>query len=206
MLWASCGGGTPSKEPDIASPAPAQHGGLAIRISPERAAQVQADDTISAVQKRALEDAELTFAEYESAVLEAAECIRASGGEVTLELNVRGRYKYITSYPAERNDVGQAVSDCIRDHLSVLEQLWAEVTAVPEHEVEAAMEEMRSCLVQRDFFDPPTSGKQEDFRLYIRTLNSRGEFTEERMGEYLECARQVEDKWGLSYFAPITTR
>lgn len=187
-----------------AEPTGSAFDGLFIRISADRVREIQTDSSTSAFQREALQDGVLTFAEYESAVLQMASCVEDSGGEVKLDLNVRGGYKHIISYPIDRTDVAAAVQKCVTDSLSVIEQLWAEVTAVPELDLQTAMVEMRTCLIDRGFPDPPVTSEPSDFRLYMRTLNSRGEFSEERMTEYQECAQRVEDKWGLSYFAPVS--
>lgn len=93
--------------------------------------EVLADATqlAPAAQQPALEDGEVTFAEYEAAVFEAVDCMKSSGVEVTdgPTLGPGGRYDYDVQGdlddPERDNEILEAVFGCQNEHLGFIESL-----------------------------------------------------------------------------------
>lgn len=108
--------------------------------------------TPSAVQLALLADGELTFDEYESAVLATVQCLKEAGLTMvdTPRLDLSGT-RYVFGYFAGRDDEefdrSRAIfGDCYTLHQAVVDREWGRLTAPPEGRLQDALAALANCL------------------------------------------------------------
>jgi hypothetical protein len=143
-------------------------------------------------QQAKLADGGLTFAEYEGAVLDAAECIR-SGGLQVIGPSLDGSGTYYEFQAVARNDSFAAdqalIADCTQRHMNAVADVWSVQHLPSEDTLQEARVALESCLREAGVAlpDEPTSA---DFA----SLASEGD------PRYGRCSRAIQDTFGLPGF------
>lgn len=132
------------------------------------AAQLSSISGVSEFQANLLADGTLTFAEYESAVFAAVQCLRDKGFEITgyptrtatpgpgPVLTRRGELQYLPKSRANLSGDSEAIAACENRYTSVIRPLWASHVAPSQDEMQRARDAIGACLVSNG-----TSGVSE---------------------------------------------
>lgn len=179
-----------------------EHEGLRYEFGLSRGRQIAADEATSPVIRDAVSDGVLTFAEYESAVLNMIACVEEQGAfvrESDPALSSRGLYTWLIGWPNERGDLSSQVLSCTANELGILDLLWKEFLAPSEEEVRAGMREMADCLRSSGLGDlVPDSLAPSDFQRIQVQLAVSGRDSE--IPTYRTCAKSVQAEFGLIGF------
>lgn len=122
-----------------------------------------------------ISDGELTFAEYESAVLSTVKCFADNGIEITpyphnhemgqpgpLHMNKRGRYEYLPFLTQDNYEQKVKVATtCQATYSATIEPLWAEHAVPTQAEMQGARDEIANCLRSSGREVPDHPGSQE---------------------------------------------
>lgn len=184
-----------------------------LSLSPQEVAQASANASTS--QKEILSDGVITFAEYESAIFAAVQCyndagVRISeyptkqGGAPVLgpKLTHRGEYQYIPQFPAGTGQ--QSATDitnrCERDIVGVIRPLWLDHVSPTQQEVQAARDEMASCLRAAGLDAPQHPSQQELLRVAFPPSGQPPAGKIVLPPAYENCAAKAADQLGLPSF------
>ena len=204
LLYAACGSEETKDSPRISAPASENRGRVAsdaYDIGVTRASLIASDQDTSEQIKGIVRDHKVEFAEYESAVLSALSCVKASGAHIRDRdpvLNVRGLYTWLMSWP-QNVDLSKQTAACFESDLGITDLLWKEHVSPSERDVQTAMQEMAACLQQSGLGDQvPESRLPQDFQRIPRNLALAG--NESAIPAYVACARAAQDQFGLIGF------
>lgn len=124
-------------------------------------------------ERTLLVDGQLTLSEYEGAKLAEVQCLRESGLEV-LDPHMNGiyLYRFVVKYESATGKQPDAIGDCKKQYTSVLEAIWAEVSAPLAEKVIAESRRMMADCYKREHLKiedhPEDSFDPEVFDKYTR--------------------------------------
>lgn len=122
--------------------------------------------TAKGFQADLLSDGDLTYAEYERAVLAQVQCMEDAGYEANGPMPSRG-HQIVYDYEAVKGDPDALVStfdDCYSQYLDVVEPVWAYLHQPTEQEKFDEIQSLSACLFEAgsDVPDDPTYGELLD--------------------------------------------
>ena len=148
-------------------------------------------EAASPSQRRAMEDGEVTFAEYEAAALRAVQCINDIGdlaGEAvfdkssnTYQVAARGRVGPDSDKKRIQTD------DCYKEHWNAINDAWGAQNQPSEKELADARTALAACLREAGLAIPDPASPA-DFAPHQSTA------------VFQTCAREVGEKFGLPNF------
>jgi hypothetical protein len=145
-------------------------------------------------QRPALEDGVVTFDEYEAAALRTVQCINEGGmqGEAPFDEHTRvyvvgARWRSSGSREGDQQKQA-AVAACDAEHWNAISQAWSAQNQPTEQVLQQARSALGTCLRNAGLSVPDAPAPQ-DFEPYRKTE------------AFAACARQVQDEFGLPYFA-----
>lgn len=162
-------------------------------------------DSIPETQAVALKDGQLTFAEYESAVLAMARCVRESplgiefaridvdGSVVRIAapwLDKRGRYQYAFFYPGPVAESEARITFCRQEFLADIENFWVVHVAPSERDLAEARQSLAKCL-RASGEEVPVNPSEGDF----------DRFRNSPTASFRACADSVAEEFALPGFS-----
>lgn len=144
-------------------------------------------------QAAAAADGQITWAEYESAIWGAFECVKASGLTPMAEphLNAEGTrltYAFFAHEGEGKRGVGV---NCMEEHSMLVEQLWAAQQRPSAETVAAATSAMDRCLVDGGY-DEAEVAAAASFTAFEGRADG---------GAYFDCVRAVSIEYRVGWWA-----
>jgi len=144
-------------------------------------------------QRAILEDGDLTFQEYERALLDTVACLQDAGVRIVSgpQLQSDGRTLHFSfsggATIAGVDAAGQQYDICYAEHLDLVSLVWLFLDPKTEQELQAARRSLVDCLREAgvDVADDPSD---VDFVRF---------YQEEPPESFHRCRRQVIDRFGL---------
>lgn len=150
--------------------------------------------------KARIRDNTISFADYESAVLSAMQCMRDAGATFRADdpvLSARGVYTWHARIPGSPTDTSavERSQRCVEDHINLIELYWKQTVQPSQRETMGAMKEMGDCMRSTGLAEfVPSTLDINDFIPIPQRL------TPQARAGYVACARAVQDRWGLIGF------